>query len=288
MNRYVLGACVWLLAWPLLAEQREPRVISAGASLTAILQALELAPQLVGVDSTSLPLLGDQPLPNIGYPRQVSAEGLLSLTPDVVVGSEEMGPHAVLTQLREAGIEVLILSAEPSLDALLNNITLLGQRFDRQEHADRLRSHLQQQIADLPAAPAARPQALFLLNHSAGSMLVAGGGTAGDSLIELGGMHNPLAGQFSQYRALSAEAFIGLAPVWLLTTTQSLQMAGGTEGLLALQPALRSTPAGQSGQVLGVDGSQMVGGFSPAITDTLLHLRQAAMRSEPPRHAQVD
>lgn len=288
MNRYVLGVCVWLLAWPLLAEPREPRVISAGASLTAILQALELTPQLVGVDSTSLPLLGAQTLPNVGYPRQVSAEGLLSLNPDVVVGSEEMGPPAVLAQLREAGIEVLILSAEPSLDALLNNIALLGQHFDRQAQAGRLNSHLRQQIADLPPAPAARPQALFLLSHSAGSMLVAGAGTAGDSLIELGGMHNPLAGQFSQYRALSAEAFIGLAPLWLVTTTQSLEMAGGSEGLLALQPALRGTPAGQAGQLLGVDGSQMVGGFSPAIADTLLHLRQAALRAEPPRHAQVD
>lgn len=288
MNKVVVGACLWLLAWPLLAESRSPRLISAGASITAIFQALELTPQLVGVDSTSLPLLGDQAPANIGYPRQIGAEGLLSLNPDVLIGSEEMGPPAVLAQLRSAGVEVLVLSAEPSLETLLANITTLGQRFDREAQAARLRRDLESQLAALPQVPEPQPQALFLLSHSAGSLLVAGSRTAGDSLVRLGGMHNPMASQFSQYRALSAEAFIGLAPVWLLTTSQSLDMAGGVDGLLALQPTLRATPAGRQGQVLGVDGAQMVGGFSPAIADTLLQLRQAALSAEPRRQARVD
>ncbi|WVM92296.1 hypothetical protein ULG90_22115 [Halopseudomonas pachastrellae] len=54
----------------------------------------------------------------MGYQRQLSAEGVLSLKPDVLLGTEEMGPPPVLAQLREAGVDVVVLSASPSLDTL--------------------------------------------------------------------------------------------------------------------------------------------------------------------------
>lgn len=269
--------CCCLAGLTTVAQADELRLISAGASITALVRALDLEQSLVGVDSTSLPLVAGSDLPNIGYPRTLSAEGLLSLTPDVLLGSEEMGPPAVVEQLRQAGVEVIVLSAEASLETLFANIEQVGLRFDRQAAANDLRLRLQASIDALPPIREPRPEALFLLSHSAGSLLVAGDNTVGNSLIVLGGMSNPVAGRFGQYRALSAEAFLQLRPQWLLTTSQSLDMAGSVQALLALQPALQATPAGRSGQVLGVDGTQLVGGFSPEITATLLQLRQAAL-----------
>lgn len=255
------------------------RLVAAGASITSVIQRLDLDSLLVGLDSTSAPLMAGRDLPNVGYQRQLSAEGILSLRPDVLLGSEEMGPPAVLTQLREAGVEVIVLSAQANLPTLYENIGAVGQRFSRGAQAEHLVSELKAQVAALPQAPAERPHALFLLSHSAGSLLVGGAGTAGDSLIELGGMHNPVAGQFSQYRSLSAEALLQLRPEWLITTSQSIDQAGGSAALLALQPALAKTPAGQKGQLVSVDGALLVGGFNPAIVDTLAQLRQAAALS---------
>lgn len=269
-------AIFFWLAQPAVADSL--RIVSAGASVTAIIQALELDAYLVGVDSTSLPLFEDRQLPDIGYPRQVGAEGLLSLRPDVLVASEETGPPAVLAQLRHAGVEVIVLPVTPTLETLYGNIGTLGERFDRRLVARTIVQKLQHQLAQLPSQPAERPQALFLLSHSVGSLLVAGEGTAGNGLLVLGGMRNPVAGNFSQYRALSAEAFLGLAPVWLITTSQGLAMAGGPQGLLQMQPALAATPAGRQGQILGVDGAHLVGGFSPAVIGTLAELRNAANR----------
>lgn len=285
MAKVLVAGLVLLISFSVWAAPQQPRLVSAGASITQIIQALGLEANLVGVDSTSLPLLGSLKLPNIGYPRQVSSEGLLSLGPTVVIGTEDMGPPAVLEQLQGAGVEVLMLSAEPSLEALFANIEAIGLQFGHQSQAQELRRQLQQRLEALPPINEPRPGALFLLSHSAGSLLVAGRDTAGDSLINLGGMHNPLSSRFSQYRALSAEAFVGLEPVWLLTTTQGLSMAGGIDGILALQPALAATPAGRQKRIIGVDGGQMVGGFSPAITDTLLQLRQTIGKVEPAHHA---
>lgn len=288
MIKPLLVACCCLLPASGLLADSSPRLISAGASLTAVLQQLELADYLVGVDSTSEPLFATEAPAVVGYQRQLGSEGVLSLRPQVLIGTEEMGPPAVLTQLRQAGVEIMLLSAEPSMEALYDNITRLAERFDRVPQGQQLRADLQQQLAALPPRPETPPQALFLLSHSAGSVLVAGRHTAGGSLLELGGMHNPMASRFSQYRALSAEAFIGMAPHWLVTTTQSIEFAGGSQRLLALHPALAATPAGRRQQVMGVDGKLMVGGFSPAITDTLGQLRQAALDGESPSMAHAD
>ena len=109
----VMQRCVWLLllgsAWSMAAEPL--RVVTAGASVTAIVQELGLAEQVVGIDSTSVPLLEERGLPNVGYQRQLSAEGVLSLKPDVLLGTEEMGPPPVLAQLREAGVDVVVVRA---------------------------------------------------------------------------------------------------------------------------------------------------------------------------------
>lgn len=281
-NKYLITLVATLLVSGLVHAQSQAqpesslRLISAGGSVTAQLRALGLESSLVGIDSTSVSETDPLPLPNIGYPRQMNAEGLLSLAPDVLIGTEEMGPPGILEQMQQAGVEVLVLSADPSLEALFDNIRLLGTRFQREQAAEALLDDLDARIAALPPVVEPRPEALFLLSHSgSGSILVAGDATAGASLIALGGMRNAVSGRFSQYRALSAESFLALSPEWLLTTSQSLEMAGGSAQLLGLQPALAATPAGRSGQVLGVEGSHMVGGFSPAITGTLAQLRAA-------------
>ena len=43
-------------------------------------------------------------LPKIGYQRALSAEGILSLRPTVVIGTTEAGPPTVIEQLRAAGV----------------------------------------------------------------------------------------------------------------------------------------------------------------------------------------
>ena len=185
----VMQRCLWLLllgsAWSMAAEPL--RVVTAGASVTAIVQELGLAEQVVGIDSTSVPLLEERGLPNVGYQRQLSAEGVLSLKPDVLLGTEEMGPPPVLAQLREAGVDVVVLSASPSLDTLYSNIAAVGERFAHGAQAADLTQRIQADIAALPAPAEPAPPAIFVLTHSANGMLVAGEGTVGDSLIRLGG-----------------------------------------------------------------------------------------------------
>ena len=59
---------------------------------------------LVGVDTTSLYPEAARRLPSVGYARSLSAEGVLSLRPTLIVASEDAGPPAVLRQLSAAGV----------------------------------------------------------------------------------------------------------------------------------------------------------------------------------------
>ena len=74
------------------------RVVAAGGSIAEMLFALEAEHLLVAVDSTASYLPRAAALPSIGYVRNLSAEGILTLAPTVIIGEHDMGPSAVIDQ----------------------------------------------------------------------------------------------------------------------------------------------------------------------------------------------
>ena len=95
-----------LLLFSATTQAAEPvRLLSTGSSTTELVLALGAEQQLVAVDSTS-DVPNNKGLPKLGYHRQLSAEGILSTQPSLVIGSEEMGPESVLNLVRQAGVTV--------------------------------------------------------------------------------------------------------------------------------------------------------------------------------------
>ena len=85
------------------------------------------------VDTTSQHPESLKALPSIGYQRQLSAEGILSLRPQILVGTEEMGPPPVISQIRTAGVQVELFSAQPDLPTLQANLQHLGKLLGTEE-----------------------------------------------------------------------------------------------------------------------------------------------------------
>ena len=68
------------------------RIISIGGAITEILYALGFEDRLAGVDATSLyPPAALRDKPNVGYMRQLSAEGVLGLNPSLVLAVQGSG-----------------------------------------------------------------------------------------------------------------------------------------------------------------------------------------------------
>jgi iron complex transport system substrate-binding protein len=165
MNRLsallVLWAGLLSSASVMAAEPLPQRWISSGGSLSEWVVVLGGEKHLVGVDSTSQHPASLRELPSIGYQRQLAAEGMLALRPEVLIGSEEMGPPPVLAQLRGAGVQVEMLSSTPDLDSLQRNLQRLGALLGEPQRAEQAfaayQQRLQQQADWLQAAQRQQP-----------------------------------------------------------------------------------------------------------------------------------
>ena len=249
-----------------------PRVVSADASATELILAMELGHRLVGIDITSELPAGFGKLPSIGYHRNLSAEGLLSLAPTMVIGSEHMGPPPVINALTSAGVEWVKLHNAVDSGQLLENIRRVGTATDRSELAERLVARVQQQLDKLQQQSLTGARIAFLLQRDS-QLRLAGANTGGDALITLLGGNN--VADFSQYRNVTAESLLALQPDIILLSTDG---AGATDQLLAQHPALAYSNAGRDNRIFGVEGKLLVAGLSIAAVDAAVTLQQQIKR----------
>ncbi|KKA45847.1 MULTISPECIES: hemin ABC transporter substrate-binding protein [unclassified Salinivibrio] len=249
-----------------------PRIVSAGASVTDLLIDLGAEKQIVGIDATSQ--LNNKDVPNIGYHRQLSVEGVLSLSPTLLLGSEEMGPKPVLTKLDNAGVKVVALPSAPTVAALKQRITQVANLTDKQSKAAPLLRAVDGKLTQLKRrALASTQQGVFLLVHQGRPASIAGASTTPNTLIELIGATNPAANTVTSYKPLSPEALLGFNPDFILVMQRSLDQLGGLTGLANAVPLLENTQAFQQNKILAIDGSVLVGGLSLKSLDEALRVQ---------------
>jgi len=263
------------------AEESLPqRWVSAGSALSEWIAALGKQHLLVGVDSTSQFPESLTKLASIGYQRQLSAEGILSLKADILVGTEEMGPPPVLLQLKAAGLRIETFSAKPDLNALEDTLTRLGELLGQEAKAAEELNHYRLKLAELRAQireieqdGRAKPKVLLLLSHAGTRPMAAGTETAADWLIKQAGGENLATHQ--GYKAISSEALLAMNPDVLIFTDRNLPSADAIQAVLAQDPALAASGAAKNGRVLSLEPTLLVGGLGPRLPDELVRLMQA-------------
>lgn len=241
------------------------RVLPLGGSVTEIVYALGAGDRVVGVDASSVYPEAATEQPDVGYYRQLSAEGVLSLNPDLILALEGAGPPPVLNQLRSAAVRVETIPDTPTVDGARQKIRqvagLLGQ-------ADAGAALIAAMERDLEAARALRaearttPRVLFIYARGSGTLNVAGAGTSAHTMIELAGGENVLT-DVEGFVPLTAEAVVEAAPDVILMLTRGLDSVGGVDAVLQ-QPGLGLTPAGENGRVVAMDDLLLLG-FGPRL-----------------------
>lgn len=255
--------------------QTPPRIVSVGSALTEIVYALGAENLLVGVDTTSQHPAAAQALPQVGYMRALSAEGVLSLKPTLVIATTAAGPATTLEQLRATGVEVLVLPDLYDYDSVVAKIAAVGRVTGKQPEAEAMIARGRADMAELRkrlATATGKPRVLFLLSMGGGAPQAAGRDTAADGIIRLAGGANAIDG-YAGYRPLTPEAVIASRPDVVLVTRQTAQAMGGTQVVLD-QPALRQTPAGRAGKVLEFDTLLLLG-FGPRTPQAAQELAMA-------------
>ncbi|BFM10567.1 ABC transporter substrate-binding protein [Simiduia litorea] len=244
---------------PYLTLAADARIISTDATATELLLALNQGDNIIAVDVTSQLPVKYQSLPQVGYHRNLSAEGLLSLQPSLVVGSKHMGPAAVMHALTTAKIPIIQLTDARVPSQVIENIRTLAGVLNAKDAGESMVTELTKMLAVCQAQPLSTEKVGFILAMDPSKLRMAGTDTAGDALIQLLGANN--VASYANYQTVSAEALLALAPTALIVASEN---PNDVNALLDAQPALALTPAGRSARIIHLNASALVAGLSPA------------------------
>jgi iron complex transport system substrate-binding protein len=246
------------------------RVVAIGGAITEILYALGEEDRVVAVDTTSLyPPEALAEKPNVGYMRQLSAEGVLSLSPDLILMDEGAGPAQAVELIDAAGVIVQHVPTGYTVEELTEKVLTVAGAVGRgdagEAMADSIAAGFEALAADL-AAVEEKKRLLFILSLVDGRINAAGSGTGADAVIRFAGAENVF-GDVEGYKILSSEAVAALEPDAILMVTRP-----GLEAVDPLTvPGLAATPAGRTGTVIRMDALHLLG-FGPRTPGALREL----------------
>ncbi|MEM6971197.1 MAG: ABC transporter substrate-binding protein [Pseudomonadota bacterium] len=263
------------LAVPAMADETPPRIVVAGGDLTEIVFALGAGDRVVGVDQTSNFPAAALEIEQIGYVRRISPEGVLSLSPDLLLAAHDAGPDVAMEQLAAAGVTIAKAPETPRAGDIADKIRFVGDAIGKSAEAEALAAQfaenlttVQEKVAQLNEAP----RVLFVLSIQGGSPLIGGAGTSADEMIALAGGVNAGA-EIEGYKPMSREAILATRPDVVLMMSQHAERVGGPDKILS-RPEIALTPAGQNGRAITMEGMLLLG-FGPRTPDAVAELARA-------------
>ena len=252
-------------------ETRASRIVAIGGSVTETVYALGEEKRLVGRDSTSVYPAEAIKLPDTGYIRALSPEGVMSLNPDLVLALEGAGPPDALQTLKSAGVQVAMIPDGYDRAAISRKVKAIGAALGVAEKANALAARLDEALGKAIAASSAetaKARVLFV-SLQGGRIMAAGSANHANGMISLAGGENVMA-SISGYKQVSDEAVIAAAPDVILMMNGTGDHVTTNETILA-HPALAATPAGKAGRVVRMDGMYLLG-FGPRSADAIVSL----------------
>lgn len=276
--RGLVTLCAALLVSAAAAQAESKRVIAIGGSLTEIVHALGQQHRLVGRDRSSTwpPEAAD--LPDVGYRRALSPEGVLSVAPDLILALEGSGPPETIAVLQEAGVDYVTIADEFSRDGVIDKIRAVGAALGVEAEAEALAGEtarrLDRALAEASAAQDAPVKVLFLLSARGSEFVVGGAETQADTIIRMAGGKNAAA-DVTGFKTMTPEAMAATAPDVILMMERQGGPILSEEELFAL-PAVRLTQAGRNRALIRMPGAYLLG-FGPRTADAVMDL-SAALR----------
>jgi iron complex transport system substrate-binding protein len=250
------------------------RIIPLNGVTAEIIWDLGLGQNIVGVDVTATYPEDFKDVPSIGFGRQLSAEGILSLNPTLVIGDTTAGPPEVLDQIRQAGVTVVITKEYTDLQAPFEKIDAISAALGVPEAGAALKAKVQGEYDDaiaLAKTATSHPRVLFIYIRGTSTLLIGGAGSGADTLIDAaGGVDAGTEAGIQGYAPVTAEALVAAAPDVILVMNGGLQSIGGIDGLMQI-PGVSETPAGQNGAILSYDDQYLLG-LGPRLGEMLMDL----------------
>ena len=247
----------------------QSRIVIAGGSLTEIVYLLGQEKKLVGVDVTSKYPLSATKLNSIGYLRNLSSEGILSLSPTLLLAEDDIGPPAVLKQLTKTSLETKIISDDFTMVGIKNKIdcilSILNLKRDNYAYIyDNIKEKIKK-IEKYRSINKKRDKKILIVLMMRGtSPIIAGKNTSGHGLISSLGLSNSMS-DVDGWKPVSKEEIILSNPDYVIVTNRTFNSFPSSEDFI-LKTGLNFTNAGKNKNLIIEDGMALLG-FGPRTLD---------------------
>jgi iron complex transport system substrate-binding protein len=164
----------------------EQRIVCIGQAYNEMIFALGAQDNLVGVDLSSTYPPEIKKLTSVGYHRALSAEGILSLNPTLIIHDNSIGPENVVRQLQSLNIPMKTFNAkDDSIDGAKALLREMGAYFHKEQRAEELCTKVDKDMAT--AADAVKKYqdhprvGVIHFGRASNVYLVVGSGGGGDA-----------------------------------------------------------------------------------------------------------
>jgi iron complex transport system substrate-binding protein len=246
--------------------QRPPeRIIPLAPNLTEILYALGLGDRVVGVTNHCNYPPEASLKPRVGSYINLNVEKIISLSPDLAIGTVDGNERIILDLLEQANIKVFFVNPR-SVRQVIDTILNLGRLCGAQGNAQVLAGKLTKRVDHVLERTFSKEKPLVFLQIQIQPIMTVNKNTVHHDLIRLAGGRNMAAEEPVTYPRISMEEVIQKKPEVILIS--SMEMGGRFEK--ARQDWLRwtSIPAVQNKRVYLID-SDLIDRPSPRLIDGL-------------------
>ena len=248
------------------------RVVIAGGSITEIFYFLGEQDRIVAIDVTSNFPPEAKSLPSIGYVRALSAEGLLSMKPSIIIGEDDMGPPAVIKQIRETSYDLRIIPEIRTIDGIIEKIECIASILDVTEKSDaiiskKLEPYIKKIVKNRKRIAKKGVKVMLVLNMQSSSIIVAGANTSGSGFIDLIGGEN-IFESFEGWKPVNAEAILELNPDYIIVPQRNVHK-GLDVTSIADSELFKNTNAGRNKNFI-FDDAMAITGFGPRTINSAL------------------
>ena len=249
--------------------------MSVSKQINEFLYAIGAESVLVGRDLTSIYPPQIKQVPSVGYHRALSAEGIISTKPTLLITDGNVGPEPVLDQVRKVGIRVETLAPGGTVDSAQALLTKLGQEFHREHAADSVLAAWGAGMDSLwrdtvKWAGQKRPRVLIIhFGQIRNDYLALKRGGSADAMLHWAGAENAIDSVGGMAR-LSPELIARAAPDVIIATDVGFDRYGSVDKFKTL-PGVALTPAAQSNRIHRVDEQEIMyfGPRTPAVVRKL-------------------
>jgi iron complex transport system substrate-binding protein len=216
------------------------RVICLMPTVTDTVFALGAGDDVVAIsDYTKYPAAA-LTKPSVGDLIKPSIETILSLHPDLVIGTQPKGPMEVTDQLERAGIPIFLVSPH-GIAGIFQSIESVGMALNRTPQADALVHSLQQRVNAVKARTKGLPAPRVFMPIWYDPITTIGKNAFITEVIEAAGGRSVTDDLASEWPQISMEVVLERAPDALLlvrggkTTLQVLQDRPGWSSMTAIK-----------------------------------------------------